>query len=191
MLPITGGALLSLAADASILAVSSGQNVYFYGTHDLVENNITKPSAVEEVSSPILSFEWRPGSDAGQQPGYALCTENGSVLVGGLGRSPLPLPAAPRKATCVSWSPDGQFLAVGHADFVTICLADGGATASVHIKSQESEEDGALKLCVHSVHWASATSIVVSSKLVENGTLEFLFLVVQQRYSNRDFRILY
>lgn len=144
VLPLPGGALLSLSPDAALLAACSGPTARFYSTQALLGGSAAE-LAQRTLPADVLRLAFRPGA-----PGeFAALLAGGAVVLGSLGTAAAPsqlaAAAGGSPATCLAWSPDGSRLALGAGDDVVLLgLAEDGGwqhTSAVRMLSQEVQAD--------------------------------------------------
>ncbi len=169
--PVSGANIISLAPDASIFAVGTANEIRIYSTADVLANkSVGTPLRCDTLGGFILDIQWRP-----QQFEYAALVSSQVHLVNVTTGVVRQLESAPENAACISWSPDGKILAIGAGDGVVFCDVDNtgageaGPLCTVQVISQDVAQDDGQALLVEGLRYLSANSILVLSRLLEEG----------------------
>jgi len=174
VLPLSGTGIIALSTDAALLSVASGTNVCVYSTRHLVQGGTNiSPLRQERMPAIVTQLAWRPSSPATLYASYVALLETGSIAFVDLLKGTVSmLQSCPEKAASVSWSPDGSYLAVGHGHFVSLCSPlDGSPSCSIRVVSEDAHESDDQSLEVDGISYISPKSILVTSRVTENGEL--------------------
>lgn len=163
--------MVSVSPDAALLAVVASSQLSLYSTAQLARGGSPKPLRTDNFPEAAVHVAWKPSVTAALSTTYAALLESGAVaLVDVTAGAQSFLEQAPPNAASIAWNPDGSLLALGHGNEVSLCSpsAGGAPSCTMRVSSQDVQEDAGQALAVEGLTWLSASSLLVTARLMED-----------------------